>query len=344
MATLNYAQRLLNLQKRRYDPDLQQTIISKSFSSRDIPENVKYLLESMRPIDQAYNNKTIEASTRVKDHLQAGYQLHFNRAFRTQGSVRTATNIRTHSDIDLLTIIDRYHFNAPGIPLSNPYNASDPDEDIVELRRQSINILRNIYDEVDHTGEKSISIYNKSLKRKIDIVFCFWYNTADYERTENEHYRGVCLYKFPVKQRENDFPFAHMANVNYKGDITNDGSRRGIRLLKTLKADCETEIKQVSSFHLTTIAHATPSENLLFRTPGSEIAIARALSDEMGKLIQNPNYRKSVKSPNGTETPLANDQLVPELKLIKADLDSLIEDSAKEILTSESVKRAIGSY
>ena len=344
MPTLNYANRLLKLQERKFDSELQTSLISKSFSSRDIPENVKYMLESMRPIDQEYNNKTIEASTKVKNHLQAGYQLHFNRAFRTQGSVRTATNIRTHSDIDLLAIIDPYHYMAPNVPNSNPYNDSDPDEDIAELRRQSINILRNIYDEVDHSGEKSISIYNKSLKRKIDIVFCFWYNTAEYERTQNEYYRGVCLYKFPVKQRENDFPFAHMGNVNYKGDNTRDGSRRGIRLLKTLRADCETEIKQVSSFHLTTIAHATPNEHLLYRAPGSEIAIARALSDEMGKLIQNPYYRESVKSPNGIETPLANDELVPEIKLIKADLDSLIEDSAKEILSSEVVKQAIRNY
>jgi hypothetical protein len=343
MATLDYTKRLTNLQNRKFDRELNESLISKSFSSKLLPDNVKYLVESMRPIDQKYNQKTIEAAGRVQKHLQDGYNLHFNRAFRTQGSVRTATNIKVHSDFDLLAIIDRYHYNAPDIPNESDYIASNPDEDILELRRQSTKILKSIYDEVDDKGEKCVSVFNKSLNRKVDIVFCFWYHSQQYIETNNEYYKGIYLYKFPTKTKELDFPFAHLSNINFKGDSTSDGSRRGIRLLKTLRADSEIELKILKSFHLTTIVHAIRDAHLQY-SAGNELSIAKAISDEMNRIINEPQYRKDIKSPNGTETPLKNDDIVPEIKKLKEDLDTLIEDSSKEILKSPVIKNAILTY
>lgn len=294
MATLNYTKRLTNLQNRRFDRELNESIISRSFSTKGLPDDIKYLMESMRPIDQKYNARTIEAASNVQKHLEGGFHLHFNRAYRTQGSVMTATNIKVHSDYDLLTIIDRYHFNAPGIPNESDYTASNPDEDISALRTQSTDILKGIYDEVDDKGEKSISVFNKSLNRKVDIVFCFWYHGQRYINTNNEYYKGVYLYKFPAKKKEADFPFAHISQVNSKGNETLDGSRKGIRLLKTLRADSDTELKIVKSFQLTTIIHSIPNINLLY-SAGNELGIAKAISDEITKIIQEPTYRKGIK-------------------------------------------------
>ena len=65
MAIQNYTQRLANLQSRKFDRELNESLISKSFSSTDIPDNVKYMVESMRPIDNKYNEKTIEAAKRA---------------------------------------------------------------------------------------------------------------------------------------------------------------------------------------------------------------------------------------------------------------------------------------
>ncbi|MDI1255392.1 MAG: hypothetical protein PSV16_04765 [Flavobacterium sp.] len=341
MAIQNYTQRLENLQARKFDRELNESLISKSFSSKDIPDNVKYMVESMRPIDSKYNEKTIEAAQRVQAHLEKGFDLHFKRAYRTQGSVRTRTNIKVHSDFDLLVIIDRYHYPQESDP-NNTYTSSDPNEDIIELRKQAVKILKDIYDEVDDSGEKSISIFNKSLNRKVDIVFCFWYHSNKYNETNNEHFRGVYLYKFPTKTRLKDFPFATINNVNHKGDTTFDGSRRGIRLLKNLKADSDPKIC-LSSFHLTTIVHSIESV-LINYSNGEELKIAQEISKELQKLIDSSTYRKSVTSPNGLENPLEDDSLLPELKKLKADLDSLIEDSAKEILSSATIKRAILTY
>lgn len=66
MATLDYSKRLINLQNRKFDRELNESLISKSFSSKDLPDNIKYMVESMRPIEQKYNSKTILAAERVQ--------------------------------------------------------------------------------------------------------------------------------------------------------------------------------------------------------------------------------------------------------------------------------------
>lgn len=323
---IDYEKRLQNLSARRFDNELNESILTKSFSSTSIPKNIKYLMESMVRIDKKYNDKTIEAANRVQKHLENGYDLHFSRVYRTQGSVTTSTNIKVHSDFDLLTIIDRYHFTGIGVPNDNPYTDSKPNLDIKSLRSQSEKIMEDIYDEVDKTGKKNISIFNKSLNRKVDIVFCFWYNSKKYEETSSEYYRGIYLFNFTKEERILDYPFAHISQVNTKGDNTNDGSRKGIRLLKTLKADADIDI---SSFHLTTIVHSI-SDSELYYYRGKEINIAKAISNQLEKLINNGEYRRSIESPNGTEKPLIDDT-VDGMKKIKADLDELIADVHKEL-------------
>lgn len=238
MATLNYSKRLNNLRTRKFDSVLNESTLSKAFDSYDMPENLKYLMESMRPIDKKYNDSTLQASDNVRNHLERELKLHFGRDYRTQGSVICNTNIQLHSDIDLLSIIARYHYLPSNLPVPNPYTESDPKIDIEQLRDQATRIMKSKYDEVDSTGAKSIWIYNKNLRRKVDIVFAYWYNSAKYIEDNSEYYRGVQLYDFPTRVRQDaDYPFAHIQNVNWKGDNTNDGSRRGLRLLKNLKAD-----------------------------------------------------------------------------------------------------------
>ncbi|RZK45140.1 MAG: hypothetical protein EOO61_01085 [Hymenobacter sp.] len=341
MATLNYSTRLNNIQARKYDAETNRTLVSESFRSLNIPEDIKYLMESMRPIDKSYNDKTLLAADNVKKHLENGLSLHFSRAYRTQGSVKSGTNIKTHSDIDLLAIIDKYFY--PESYPQNPYTESDPDVDIRELRKQTTQVLSNIYQDVDASGESCVSIFNKSLKRKVDVAFCFWYNSAKYDQTQDEHYRGVRLYKYPSGTKKQDFPFAHLNFVNSKGDYTNDGSRKGIRLLKNLRADCDDKLDNLSSFQLTTIVDSIESNGLMYQV-GAEITIAQAISKQLGSLIDSPSYRRSVKSPNGLETPLEHDEIVPDLLRIKLDLDTLIGDASKDIANSYIVKRSLATY
>ncbi len=338
MATINYKNRLVNLQDRKFDRDLNESNTSRLFSTNDLPENVKYLVESMKAIDSKYNERTKEAAKRVKDHLEAGLNLHFGRAYRTQGSVMTGTNIKVHSDFDLLAIINRYMYAEAD---RTPYTESNPILDIEELRSQSIRVLKGIYDEVDTSGDKCITIRNKSLKRNIDIVFAYWYESEKYDETKNEFYRGVHLFDFPMRQKiKADYPFATIENVNYKGDSTRYGSKMGIRLLKNLKVDGDVNL---NSFVLTSIVHSIPDNELMYVT-GNQLQIARALSAQFGRIIWDSTYRKSLTGPNGLENPLADDALVPHLQEMEGELNTLIVDCAKEIQNSPVIRKAILAY
>jgi hypothetical protein len=339
---LNYYQRLQNIQKRKYDPDIKKSILSESFGRKTVPENIEYLLESTKPIPNDYNQKTIEAANRVQKHLERDFNLHFSRAYRMQGSVRTKTNIKTHSDIDLLTIIDRYHFVGVGVPNESPYTASDPNEDIWELRKQATKILKDKYDLVDDSGSKCISIINQNLKKEVDIVFAYWLNSKKYlENNQNEYYRGIYLYDFPKKKKESDYPFATIGQVNSKGDETRDGSRKGIRLLKNLRADNESI--DLNSFVLSSIVHSIDSINLNYLNVGYEINIAQNISAQLSRLIDEKDFRENITSPNGLERPLKDDTCVKHLKTLKSDLDQLIIDCAGEF-RSHTIQKAILNY
>jgi len=155
MAYINYNARLKNVQNRKFDGSINESLTSRLFNRSDIPDNIKYLLEITKPLGQEYNAKTLLAGERVKNHLERDFNLHFQRAYRHQGSVITNTNIKVHSDLDLLTIVDRYHYLGPSIPNDDPYTVTDPNRDIEELRKQSIEILKRQYDEVDTSGKKA---------------------------------------------------------------------------------------------------------------------------------------------------------------------------------------------
>lgn len=340
MTNLNYERRLANLKARRFDEILLKADVSESFGKAIVSSTVEYLLESMRPIGQKYNEVTLTAAGNVQSHLERDLNLSFSRAYRKQGSVMTNTNIKLYSDIDLLTIVDSYVFLAPALlPPKSPY-LGDTDDDIIQLRKQSTDIMRLKYDEVDTSGKKSIAIYNKNLRRKVDIVFSYWYDTPEYLSSNKEYYRGIQLYDFEQNQKQLDYPFASIYNVNQKSSSTNDGSCKGIRLLKTLKADAEKEI-DLSSFQLTTLVYEM--ENLeLYYSKGNELKIAVNISKHIDKMITYPSYRRAIKSPNGTEHPFSDDKCLNELTLLKGDLDRLIEDCGGEIenyLTNSALLR-----
>lgn len=327
---LDYQRRFDNLRERRFDRDLNKAILSDSFLETNYSSALKYLFESMRPIDRKYNEITIDAAERVKLHLEKRYNLHFGRDYEFQGSVMSGTNIKLYSDIDLLTIVEKYSYR-PSHLIQTPYTASDPHQDIKLLRRQSELILEDIYDEVDTKGSKSIKVTNKHLRREVDIVFCFWNDTENYLQSLSKSKRGVYLFDFPNDEKIEDFPFMHLEEVNLKGNLTMDGSRKAIRLLKTLKSDSTGEYKNLSSFQITTVVHNIHSSQLMYSHTGMEVQIARAVSYELQQIISDTDYRKSLLSPNQTEAPLADDSCLPDIIRLKSELDNLLLDCGKSV-------------
>jgi hypothetical protein len=70
--------------------------------------------------------------------------------------------------------------------------------------------------------------------------------------------------------------------------------------------------------------------------------LANNISQQLNNLINNPTYRKSIQSPNGTEYPLTDD-CVKEMEKMKEELDILVRDGYLE-MKSSSLQRTINSY
>ena len=140
---------------------------SDSFARTRLGDSSKYVLESMKQIDPEYTKNTFKASENIQTNLKNGLDKEkIEVTFRHQGSIITNTHIKLHSDIDLLTIIERfYSLEPPQVP-TIPYEG-DPLKDLKDLRNKSFSILNSIYDQVDNSNSKSIKVFPQIRKGKL---------------------------------------------------------------------------------------------------------------------------------------------------------------------------------
>lgn len=327
----NYSQRLEKLKKRRSDDLLQKSFVSESFYKTEFSESVKYALESMREIDSNYTQNTYLASEKVRANLTKGYESKgLSVTYKHQGSVETNTTIKLHSDIDILAITGKYNsLEHPLVP-SSPYQGN-PLNDLKELRNESYNILNSVYKQVDDSKSKAIQVFPTDPKRKVDVVIANWYHSVEYNNNgSHEKYRGVQIYDKNNHSRKEDFPFLHISKINEKGSITNDGLKKIIRLLKTLKIDADYSI-DLSSFEITSIVYNMSISSLL-KSQNQSLLLLPETSTQLDKIINDKPYRESLLSPNGKELVFGTDaSKIVEIKKLKLELDELIQDINEEL-------------
>lgn len=324
----NYTQRLENLQKRRFDDNLEKSILTESFKRIDIGESTKYTLESMKPIESSYTQNTIKAAENIQNNLKEKLKSDYNLSFRHQGSTITDTHIKIHSDIDILVFTDRFEtLETPQIP-ANPYQGN-PIEDLIILRKKCFEKLDNTYNQVDDSNSKAIQVFPTQPKRKVDVVICNWFNSNLWNERNNEIYRGIYFLDKDKKQRIKDFPFAHIHQLKNKSLNTNKNYNKVVRILKTLKVDADYDIK-LSSFEICCLVYDIEDRKLNLPETSS-LLLLNVASEQLGKLIDNKFYRESLKSPNNTEYVFPNESKVVELKKLKLEVDELIIDVSKEL-------------
>ncbi len=326
----NYTQRLSKLESRRFDPQLQRSILSKSYTDFRNGKSVKYALESMHEIDAAYTKNTYLASDNVRSALATGLSKKgIFVEYRLQGSVETNTHIKLHSDIDVLVFTDKFHIVEPPITVSNYYKG-DPLADLRELRVECFNVLHSIYKEVDNSNSKCIQVFPTNPKRKVDVVPSNWINTNEYIQTNREIHRGVHVYNKDEHSRQKDFPFLHIFNINEKDKHTIGSVKDLIRLLKTLKADSDTEIK-LSSFEISSIVYDMPNYSLI-KPSNNKLLLLEEASSHLDKLINDNYYRENLISPNGKERVFGSDtSKISALKNLKVEIVDLQEDIMEEL-------------
>lgn len=273
----NYKQ-LTESIKGRINPE--NFILKRTFSDElgtiSYSEVLTYIRFAMKGVEPEYTQKSYDAGERVKEHLSKKLS---DVVFQYQGSVMTNTHIKGYSDIDLLTISDKFYtYDAPKIKQilesleqknrfgqasiqkmlkevnSSPYEGNTL-QDLRQLRIDNELILDDVYDICDTTKPKSIKIKNQSLNREVDVVISNWYDDVTSVINDKGEYRGIQVYNKETNSKGNaDFPFLSIKRINEKNSETNGRLKRMIRFLKNIKANSNQEI-DLSSFDINAICY-----------------------------------------------------------------------------------------
>jgi len=284
----DYNKRLGSLKNRRTDNVLNKSFLSDSFNKFDYGEGIKYVLESMQPVNPNYTTNTYEACERIQKNIKPVLNdSNYNVEFKFQGSVPLNTHIKLYSDIDQLVITNRYHtLERPQEP-DDPYKGN-PIDDLTNIRTLVVNSIRTSFPavKIDNSGSKAINISGGSLNRKIDIIPANWFNSNKYKETNDNDYRGVQILDKKTNQRILNYPFMFIYWINYKDDNVSGNLKRLIRFLKTLKADFNLENREqisISSYDLS---------SLVFNMEDKELNVSRL--NYLSLLINCHNYFNEV--------------------------------------------------
>lgn len=325
----------------RYNPDNNHLVEQRSFSTiGDVDGDLrKYIKLAMNEVDDEYTSKTIEAGNNAKAHLETE-QIGID--YRFQGSVMTQTHIKGASDIDLLTLTNKFvstdiskmrtilENGTPSygyVAKSRMQRYSDNFsrylgnymQDLRELRKSDETILKKWYQYCDTNKAKAVHIYNSNLRRDVDVVASVWYDSIDYViNDKNETYRGVAIYnKKSDKEEAPSYPFLSIANINARSSLTEGRLKKMIRFLKNVRTDSDVDI-DLSSFEINAVCYSIPVaeyQNMHY------LEMVELLWRKMYNLVQNEGVAKQLLSVDGTEYVFVKKpEKLPELKKLKDEV------------------------
>lgn len=329
---MDYFERLKNTKDRRSDSVVSYLSEAFELPTSKMGDSMKYAFENMMPIDVKYNDNTIKAAEKVKDHLISEFtSKKIPAIFEYQGSVLTNTNIKIHSDIDILTITNKFHTCGNGVKPKNPYNG-DALADLKELYEACEGKVSSTYKDVDTSKSKCISVKLSDPKRKVDIVVANQYIFKE-EDENNLQNCGIQIYDHNQKIRLSpDYPFHHLRSVTSKVELTNDKFAKAVRLLKTIKVDSKINL---SSFEITCFCYSISNED--YNMCAGKITIIELINNYLKKFISDSDFRDNIQSPNGCERPFINFSKLGEFRKIQKEIEEILQDillETKQVLNN----------
>lgn len=343
--TKNYRQ-LIESVKGRINPE--NFAIKKSFSDElstiSYSEVLTYIRLAMKGVEPEYTQKSKDAGERVKEHLSKELK---DVSFKYQGSVMTDTHIKGHSDIDLLTICEKFYqpdkYNIKKLlenseqrvkffsslqklekeVTGSTYQGNDL-EDLRNLRIDSENILKGVYTNCETKKPKSIKIKNLSLNREVDIVIANWYDDITSVINDKGEYRGIQVYNKDTHSRgDADYPFLSIKRINERSSLTNGRLKKMIRFLKNNKANSEQDI-DLSSFDINAICYdisVYEYQNLSF------YELVPVIYNQMKKIATDENKADNLVSVDGREYIFrGNSTKKNNLKKLLAEVEGIFID------------------
>lgn len=336
--------------RNRYNPENDLLVEQRSFSdlSGVDREVAKYVKMAMARVDDAYTNKTIDSGNRVLSTLSAQpYQC----SYRFQGSICTDTHIKGASDIDLLTITDKYSTTEKTRIEQivnnqlNGYKSSDIQKfkrfltdfslykgdiikDLHELRMRNEGILTRAYPvNCDCSHGKSIKVHNSALNRDVDIVTASWHDSITYVLEKDEIYRGISIYNKETNSTEPySYPFLSIDRINKRDSQVYGRLKKMIRFLKNVRTDSDKKI-DLTSFEINSICFSIPVQDYLDMYYLDLVNLLWRKLYHLTNGTENPNDIVSV---DGTERVFVkNPQRLSSLKILEQEVWNILQDLKK---------------
>jgi len=323
--------------------------LKKSFSDElatvSYSEVLTYIRLAMKGVEPEYTQKSKDAGERVKEHLSKKLS---DVVFKYQGSVMTDTHIKGYSDIDLLTISEKFYtYDAlrikqilESVEQKSRYRQASIEkmvkevntssyqgnalQDLKQLRLDSELILDDVYDICDTTKPKSIKIKNQSLNREVDVVIANWYDDVTSVINDKGEYRGIQVYNKETHSKGNaDFPFLSIKRINERSSDTNGRLKRMIRFLKNTKANSNQEI-DLSSFDINAVCYdieVVKYQSLSF------YELVPVIYNQLKEICTNQTKSDSIISVDGREYIFRyNSTKLDNLKLLLAEVEGIFID------------------
>jgi hypothetical protein len=336
---------LTNLRS-RYNPDNDLLVEGRMYSelSGEEKATAKYIKAAMSEVDQRYTQITLDAGEAVKRQLNAKQT---GISYEYQGSVMTRTHIRGVSDIDLLTLTNKFEDTelTKVIDILENYNlksqysytsqqrlqqfredfsryTGDSDAELMALRLNNESILRTVYSQCDISNAKSIKIHHQHYNRDIDVVTANWLVTVGSIINYNDKtYKGVKI--FDKEKRTTlpaDYPFLSIKRINDRSTHTGGRLKKMIRFLKNVVADSDKTI-DLHSFEINAICYACPPQEYMEMY---YLDLAYYIWHWMYNLHQDKARLDALKSVDGSEYVFFNKpERVAALKLLEDEVWSL---------------------
>lgn len=323
-----------------YAEVLAKSLVTESWEKRATTQpHTRYALGAMQAVGDRYTQISIDTAEQVGKQLIAN--LPMSVSFRLQGSVPLDVHIRGVSDVDLLTLDNRFlTYNRFG-SRANTYSSTTLTSlgALLELRREAERVLKAAYPaaKVDCSGGKCIALSGGSLARPVDVVPSHWDDNAAYQSSSQEHDRGVTILNKAVPETLGNLPFLHIKRVHDRDTLALGGLKKAIRLTKSVKNDAENESSaaKLPSFDIAALLYHA-DQTALRSGYTYELAILRETQRFLDWCYQNKEAAKQLKTPDESRCILNTEDKFTALTTISVEMDALAKEVAREQLAGVS--------
>lgn len=296
--------------------------------SRSNGQWVAYALGIMREVNPIYTKHFVTEGERVKKQITK--RISTDVQFEYQGSVPLNTHIRGASDIDILVLLGGYlTFDIRGCSASTTdypsYAGLSGIAHLASLRWELELALKAAYPaaDLDITGDKAIALSGGSLSRKVDVVPSYWHDSATYQISKNKKDRETRIYQKNTGDTILNRPFLHMDKINQKEERTCGGTKKIIRMLKSLKADSDNPSAiLVSGYDIAGLVYHF--EEALMSVPvRDELTLVAVAQQQLTRIIESKLWSLSLTTPDGVRRIIDSEEKFKSIQLLWDEVNEL---------------------